>query len=641
MQVLRQRKALIFALLIFVVAAAAILAALFILKSSVKSSTSEAPVVFLRDNLLMMMQKDEQQPTELSGPLPQNELMQAAEPWRQMSYNRLFKLNEQRDKIFFVRELTNDSKAVLYYRDLPESPNTGGKPGVELASAISEVKETFFEISNDGKVAIYIKDYGKQTGGSLYIHNLRKEVLVDDQVTDYYYVDKPGLLYYMTFDEQNRQIIKMAKQNSFDKKTVIDTDVLAITEIDPDSGEIHYLKPTSTGSHDFYSKLPDQSPVKLVSNMQFNIGDTQEGSFFYRKLEPAKLTLFDAMTDDLAESDAKIKEPNSEDFTTVERKRMINYWTGEPYEADVEEFDKSGFNEANQRYEEKINRDSLRRELKARDFDPPGSLHFFSGGASVVVTDNYESLLLADAKTGMVIYKKADYATVPKVPLSEVSFPEEAMAKYEEHLNDAAEAYLFTPKTGTVKLDQVLGSSLSQVRLSLDGQKLYGIEKGGTLVAFDVEEGFPVHRKVLDEDVSLFQYFTEEKAKLFYYKRMGEGHALYEYANGASRQISADIGMIGFNIGKYYPQPDELYYFTEYDSDEHAGTLYRYRDGKSVKIADNVHEYYYNESSGLYYIVNFDWSQGTGDLMRAGDGKPEQVADRVRFMLEEPAYQRL
>lgn len=640
MQVLRQRKALIFTLLIFVVAAAAILAALFILKSSVKSPTSEAPVVFFRDNLLMMMQKDEQQPTELSGPLPLDELRATAEPWRQMSYNRLFKLNEQRDKIFFVRELTDDGKAVLYYRDLSESPTTGGKPGVELASEISEVKETFFEISNDGKVVLYLKDYDKQTGGSLYIHNLRKEVLVDEQVMDYYYVDKPGLLYYMTFDEQNRQIIKMAKQNSFDKKTVIDTDVLAITEIDPDSGEIHYLKPTSTGSHDFYSKLPDQSPVKLVSNMQFNVGDTQEGSLFYRKLEPAKLTLFDALIDDLAESDAKIKEPKSEDFTTVERKRLINYWTGEPYEADVEEFDKSGFNEANQRYEEKINRDSLRCELKARDFDPPGSLHFFSEGASVVVTDNYESLLLADAKTGMVIYKKADYATVPKVPLSEVSFPEEAMAKYKEHLNDAAEAYLFTPQTGTVKLDQVLGSSLSQVRLSLDGQKLYGIEKGGTLVAFDVEEGLPVHRKVLDEEVSFFQYIAEEKAKLFYYKRMDEGNALYEYANETSRQIFADIDFIDFNFCKYYPQPDELYYLTEYNSDEHAGTLYRYRDGKSIKIADNVHEYYYNESSGLYYIVNFDWSQGTGDLMRAGDGKPEQVADRVRFMLEEPAYQR-
>ncbi|GEM_PF-4485906 len=634
MQVFRERKALVFALLIFVAAVVAILAVLFI-KQSGKSSAAEAPVVFIRDNLLMLMEKDELKPTELSGLLPENKLMAATDSWQQsLMMDQLFMLNVQRDKMFFLKEVTDDGKAVLYYRDLSKSPSDG-KPGVELASAISEANRIFFEISEDGESVLYLKDYSNQRGGSLYLHDLRKEALVDEQVTAYYYADKPGLLYYMTFDEQNRQIIKMARRSSPDKKTLIDTDVWFILNIDPDSGEIYYLKTTSTGSYDFYSKLPDQSPVKLVSNMEYTVGAIQKGSFFYRTIEPKKLTLFDVVTDDLADSDALIKEPKREDYTTEERRRMTNFWTGKPFEADVEVFDQPGFDKAMRQYEEKAKRDKLRLELKAGVFDLTG-VHYFGGGSSVSVADSYENLLWVDAKTGTVIYKAADIEVTPKVPLSEVSFPEEVKAKYRGNLNEAAEAYIYTPRTGTVKLNRESGASLGQAALSLDDQKLYGIEKEGALVAFDMEEGLPVHRKVLDEDVYLFQYIAEKKSKLFYYKRSDGGtSALHVYTDGASQQISGDVD---YKLSKYYPHLDELYYLTAYDSSSRAGILYLYRDGKSVKIADNVHDYYYNESGGLYYIVNF--SRGTGDLMRVGDEKHEQVADRVRFMFEEPDYQR-
>lgn len=634
MQVFRERKTLVFALLIFTAAVAAILAVLFI-KQPGKSSAAKAPVVFVRDNLLMMMEKDELKPTELSGLLPEKKLTAASDPWQQsLMMDQLFRLNVQRDKMFYVKEVTEDGKAVLYYRDLSKS-SSDRKPGVELASAISEANRIFFEISEDGESVLYLKDYNSRKGGSLYLHNLRKEALVDEQVTAYYYADKPELLYYMTFDEQNRQTIKMAKRSSPDKKTLIDTDVLSITSIDPDSGEIYYLKTTSTGSYDFYNKLPDQSPVKLVSNMEYTVGAIQKGSFFYRAIEPKKLTLFDVVTDDLADRDASIKEPKREDYTTEERRRMTNYWTGKPFEADVEVFDQPGFDKAEQQYQEKVKRDNLRSELKANVFDLT-SLHYFSGGSSVGVADSYENVLLVDAKTGTVIYKAADFAATPKVPLSKASFPAEAKAKYMDNLSEAAEAYIHTPRTGTVKLDKESGGSLVQVALSLDGQKLYGIEKEGALVTFDLEEGLPVRRKVLDEDVYLFQSIAEKEAKLFYYKRTKGGPStLHVYNNGASHLVSVDVD---YKLSKYYPHLDELYYLTAYDSSKRAGILYRYRDGKSVKIADSVHDYYYNESGGLYYIVNF--SRGTGDLMRVRDGKPEQVADRVRFMFEEPDYQR-
>lgn len=636
MQVLRKHKVLMFSSLL-ALAGVAVLTALFIIKPWAANSASEAPVIFIRDNLLMMLQKDEKHPIELSVPLPEDELRVVSKQswgWKSIG-NHLFKMNEQRDKIFFVREVTEYGKAVLYYRDSSEIPSDG-KPGVELASAISRVKEGFFEISIDGEFVFYFKEYDDQRGGALYVHNLHKETLIDEKVIDYNYIDKPGLLYYTVLDEQNRKIIKMAKRSNFDKKTEIDTDVDYIWRINRETGEVHYAKTTSTGIKDLYSVLPDQSPTHLVSNFEGLVLDIHEGSFFYRANDPTNQPLSNVVIDDLVESDAAIKEPKEEDFTTVERRRLINYWTGDPYEADVEVFDESGFDKAEERYQEKVKRDNLRRELKARSFDFSGSLNYFNEGQSVVIKDSYESILWADAETGMILYKSTDYTAAPKVPLSEVSFPEQAIAEYKGKLSEAAEAYLFTPRTGTIKLDKDSGASLVQVTVSVDGQKLYGIEKGGTLVSFDLEEGLPVHRKVLEEsDVYMINYMTEGKEKLLYFKNSNGGSALYVHTNGASHKISEGVEYYS-NI--YYPELDEIYYLTAYDSDERAGTLYRYQNGKSVKVSDNVHDFYYNESSGLYYIINYDTSQGTGDLIRAGDGKPEQVADRVRVMLEEPVY---
>ncbi|WP_334074140.1 MULTISPECIES: hypothetical protein [Paenibacillus] len=633
MQVLRQHKKLAVSLLL-AFAGVAVLVVLWIFKPWGAGSALESPVVFVRDDLLMMMQEDEQQPLELGGPLPEDELR----PWPHSSVerymkDRLIKVNERRSRMFFVREITKDGKAVLSYRDLSKS-SSASEPGSDLASGISEMNSSFFEISGDGEFAFYLKDDDR---GALYVHNLDKETLIDERIVIYNYIDEPGLLYYITLDDQNQRTLKMAKRRGFHKQAVIDTNVSRISNIDTKSGEIHYLKKTSNRSNDLYSMMPGKSPVKLISNVDYEVGEVHEGALFYRATEPTNLTLYDVVVDDLKESDAAIIKPKEEDYASVEKRTLTNYWTGEPYEADVEVFDESGFDKAEEAYDKKVERDRLRSVLKTRSLGTFGSLHYFSGGQSVDVTDRYERMLLVDAKTGLIIYKKLpDYTKAPKIPLSEVEFPEQAEADYKKKLDEASEVYLYTPRTGAVKLDKDSGSLLIQAALSPDGKKLYGNEEGKTFVSYDLEEGLPVHRKVLDEDVSLFLPLGENRDKLFYFKISGEESTLYAYANGASHQIFKGVD---YSSNKYYSQTDELYYLADYDLEERAGTLYRYRNGKSVKISEHVHAFDYNESSGLYYIINFDPSKGTGDLMREKNGKPEQVADRVRFMLGVADYE--
>ncbi|WP_019637127.1 hypothetical protein [Paenibacillus fonticola] len=73
LQVLRNNKKLMVSTLL-ALAGAAVLVVLFIFKPWAAKAPADEPIVFIRDNLLMMMKEDEQQPTELSGPLPKEEM---------------------------------------------------------------------------------------------------------------------------------------------------------------------------------------------------------------------------------------------------------------------------------------------------------------------------------------------------------------------------------------------------------------------------------------------------------------------------------------------------------------------------------------------------------------------------------------
>jgi hypothetical protein len=471
------------------------------------------------------------------------------------------------------------------------------------------------------------------------MNNLREEIAVDERVAAYYYADKPDLIYYTAYDENNRLNLKMAKRSKPTENKEIAADVLGVHSIDPDTGEIHYLKMTTIdGNHELYSALPNKSPVKLVSDIGFTVGGIKDGSFFYLTYTPSNLKLSDIVDDDLAEADRAVLEPKREDYTAVERRKLINYWTGKPYEADVEVFDQVGFDAANEKYKGKKERDGMRRELQATDYEPLSSLYYFSQGKSVKLADNYEALLYADAESGTIIYRSADYASVPKVPMSEAVFANGVIAQYKGNVVKAAATYISNAHVTHFKLGEEAGASFTQAALSEDGNKVYGIEKDRSLVAFDLEEGKPVRREVLDKDVFLMQRIAGDKPRLFYYKQTAENadySLLYEYADGASRQISDSVS---YNKNKYYPETDSVYYFTDYDSATRTGTLNHYQGGKSVKLAEDVNDFYYNESSGLYYIGNYDRKRGTGDLMRASGGKSEQVADRVRFMYEGADY---
>lgn len=171
--------------------------------------------------------------------------------------------------------------------------------------------------------------------------------------------------------------------------------------------------------------------------------------------------------------------------------------------------------------------------------------------------------------------------------------------------------------------------------MSTDGKLLYGIENTDStneLVSYDVIDGKPTNRKMLDEDVESFKYIPEE-SQLYYYKEVHNGAGeLYQISNGKSKRVSIDVAR-GYST--FYPNDGTLIYMTDYNDGDGTSTLHKYKNGESVKIASEVGAYYYNGSSDLYYLANYNNQQYYGDLMKVEDkGKSTLVSGNAYTMFQ-------
>lgn len=600
--------------------------------------TKKLPIILLGENELSMQISDNQEPVRLSKMIMED--WEWDWDWTSnhfLHYN--IQLNEKRDKLFFIKHIDEEESATLYYRDLKKNPSSWGREqGVELASNINHVNGITFTVSSSGKNVLYIKNYAGEAGGDFYIHNLTKEELIDSQVEDYWYTDDLALIYYTKVnDETNETDLYYVYTNKWKDKVKAASDIHSVYQIDDKNGTIYYTtKILGQASNDkrLHKKSVGKEAVELVSGISGIVSLVEENSFFYTESVREEIQLSTLVEDDLIESDADIQEPSIADYITIEENvEHINWWTGEIYYQDVERTDYRSYNDADDRYEAKVRRDRLRKELSKETHQVESfNLYYYHDGKSTKLAENFDYSTYRNVIDGTITYSKKSAESFEKLLISEIKNTSDVTAAYDLAYTDST-SYISTKQAIDVKIGED-EERLIVDGLTSDGKMLYGREKKDyttyTLVSYDIIDGKPSNRKVLDEDVRYSQYFPEF-SKLFYYKGTDINYAdLYVFDNGKSTKIATGVLMW---YARYYDEDGTIFYYTFYNEDEGTGTLNRYKDGKSTSIAKGVRDYYYLESEGLYYITDFNSERKLGTLMKAANkGDDIFVADHVNEM---------
>lgn len=616
------------------------LVAIFVIMPLFQNKT--APLVYLGNNELMLHLEGEKDPIELSSKLVEAEDFEFDSITNIV--NSIVQLNSKQDKMFFIKRVTEEGTASLYYRDLKKKPSSWDEDeGIKLASNITPNDSSAFQITSDGNRVLYFKSYDYSEGGKLYLHNLEEEALVDNRVGDYWLSEDKSIIYYTKLDEDEVDLY-MVYMNKLDEKSKIDSNIWTVEDLDSENGTIYYYKSNSNAEDDsnesynsltLYSKPLNGDKKKLVSNINHLVGRISNDSFYYTVATNNTVSLIDFVEDDMAEQDGGIIEPSYEDYQVTVTESYENWYTGEIEYYDTYNTDYDAYYAAYDKYNDKVERDRIRQELADEVYeDVTYTLYLYTGGKGEKVTDHFYDYRFVDADSKLIFYSKNDRKTMNKVKLSEVEYASDVVSMYQDTM--ISSDTVFVAKDLNVDMEFVgEDKSTYNYEWSKANNTLYVIEESDSdskLVSYEWIDGKLSNRKVIDEEVDSFRYVMEDSL-LYYYKDVHEGTGeLFVFEKGETKRIANDVSLYR---SSYYTEDKVLFYVTDYDDNQSMGTLNQYKNKTAEKVATDVARYYYNGPSELYYLTEYRSNKGYGELMKVGEkSKSTLIADRVYSIYE-------
>lgn len=414
------------------------------------SQGNASPVIYLGKNQLLMQESNQKDPIELSRQIVewdewQDTRLQPLES--RMLMRHLVQLNENQDKLFFVKRVKDEGTATIYYRDLKKKASSwDDDQGIKLASGASMVNDKLFTINSSGTTVLYIKGYEGYGGGKLYLHNLSDEVVIDTRVTNYWYSDVNSVIYYTKANDEEREDLYVVHTNKLDDKKKVDSNVSYVVQFDEVNGDIHYSKydaDKELNSLTLYSKTLKQDKVKLLSDIDSLVSNIEDNTFYYKVAVNKEVVLSSLVEDDMSAHDMTIVEPAITDYQSIVNTPYTDYWTGDTYYEDVVNTDYDAYDRALNQYYEKNSRDQLRQSLSEEKYiDVSYSLYLFSEGKGNKITDDYNYDSFNDISNKTMLYYKIDHKSMNKILLSEIEYVGDVRSAYDENVTYSEITYM-------------------------------------------------------------------------------------------------------------------------------------------------------------------------------------------------------
>ena len=612
-----------------------------------KKTSDEAKYVrYAKDDVFYLMDKDKKKPMELgdvSRDLENEDLYQNTRYWGGATYSSDFFYTEDGKGLYFILE--DD----LYFKNLK-------KPGEE-AERIEKDVQNFYIVDNDTLVYVkgddrrlYVSKKGtaekvdKEIGWEVKISDDHKSVFYnktnDDDTYDCYYLNLKDL--------STERILKNVENYSFD-----DLNNIIFTKDD----KLCVLK-NLTDEEKISTYYDDNGNFQMV----YVVSDGE-----------SSIPLYDFVEDDLALEDAKMEEPQMENYTTVEQ---VEDWWGDVYDREVTDYD--AYYDALDAYYEKENRDYCRDALKEDTIDlSEGTLYTYD------VKSGESTEIMKACFQGYVDYQLVSYVDpedLPTYKFSELVENDKVWDLYTDIYDeiDRYSKYMLISDNQTAELDidpeEYSGASiysygdsqnailkLRQQEADDDDNSLY------TVASISLKGKNMGEYTVIDTDTinTIYTYMDSKGKNLYYFKdldgnvgdlyRDGEKVAknvsrLLDEVNGKllyagdvdsehnefelyldGERIARDAGYLWGDCYYYLTEKDDIYYATDVTVDDGVCDFkVNYYNGKeSTTVLEDVATFLIVDDSHMFYLTDYSSRRYKGTLMFYNGKKSTQIDEDV------------
>ena len=557
------------------------------------------------------------------------------------SYNYKYKLSNDGSKIFYIDNdalywnVTNDKKSAptrIAYNVLNCAVDEKGNNVLFLTSAYD----------------LYKYDLGKDS----------KEKVSSNVSSGYDYDDSFNKIVFLS----NDNVLYLINGNADKEK--IDSDV-HLWYANSNYTTFYYSKDGS-----FYKKnAGSDDKTKLVSDI-YSICSVypESGKFYYTKKNEIVVNYSDMVADDLAASDAQIKEPKEPEYPTradyPDYPFFSDYDDDKKYDNAVKEYEKKvkeiddAYDKAYKEYEKaydqywedrdayraKQSRDELREEIKNNSTTiTTYSLYYYNGSEEKLIDDNYDDNIWYrvgsdEGETPVFAYRRSAYTgeSGAKLKLSEIS----SIYDIESKISDSS--YGSTADVGKFfvtedKISELPSDIKGSIAVTNGGKTLYYAldEKAESssnysLYKSDISGGSISDGVKISDNISSLLMITDDGKAIYVNKPEGST------GNSVGYDLYIDDKLVDSDVYANYPvyyYDNALYYATDYSSTSQKATLKCYRSGESTKIKDDVSTYSVLTDGSVIFIYDYSITSMRGELYRYSGGTPEKVDDDVQSII--------
>lgn len=628
------------------VAALAVIVVLAVLVPKVfkggKGSGNE--LFYLKDNELNYTSLSSIKPKEITDDLNSDG---SVESYHASNITGMLALTQNGKRLFYPDKLSYGDRGItLYYRELSSK-----KEGEKLDSEIMA-----YDINEDGSKVYYIKGYDR----NLYLHNLKDKEKIDNEVREFYINDAGSKLIYVTTDGD--LYVKDGKKD----KEKIDSDAY-IKYVSDDLDTIFYMKEDT-----LYMKEGSKAKEKIASEIYNVLKVYSTGEVYYLKSNEVVYKLVDYVIDDLAESDAAIVQPvepiypyyedcrpnmdypiepyyydftdywgyidwDAYDLAYAEYQAQVSAYNAEwdaNYNAATEKYyeDYEAYQEAYNAYYAKQDRDYIREQIQYESITSSKySLYYYDTKESKLITESYSTYRDYGYENPIIIYENYKDSDIKKVKMSEISSYNDVYYMVSDALNTSTDMYVAIKST-PVLFEAKEGSNFW---INDEGNMIYYLDdysiKDNSWDLYTVKVAGNKLDKPAKFDEEVNNFYLYDDGRVVYFKDV----------KNSSGDMYIDKKKVDSDVYSYYvvqiPDSDSYVYYVDYNSSKERGTLKLYNGKKSIKIADDIHDFYAFGEKKIVYLQDYNISREKGDLfLYNGSSKPKAIDQGVTAII--PIY---
>jgi len=304
-----------------------------------------------------------------------------------------------------------------------------------------------------------------------------------------------------------------------------------------------------------------------------------------------------------------------------------DYSTSEEFEAAVSVYNDAyaSFEQAVEKYREKMNRDELREILAEETMSQSDfTLYYFNGNEEKIITDTYVrnfSTNVCAKDSPVFTYRAYTQSDFDKVKLSKVENINDLRNMVKAALYLSSEQYVAVGDEVTL----IGQNSATDFKIEDGGKTIYFLDdvpegkECGDLYKVSVSNRKVQKPELYDSDVSTYSAFFIADGQFAYFKDFKNDKGDL-YIN--KTRIDYDVNPYHLSYNKDF---EKLTYFTDWDDQKYYGTLKVYEKGKVVNISDDVAACTVMKNGNILYVYDFSIRYYKGDLYLFQKGKTEKI----------------